>query len=194
MELEQVTHERETTDPDPEMWRWSPLELTEFDHMLTIARQLFKGLRNLKFCEAGCGIGTKLYLAERYFDMEAVGFEISHDYLEKAAALGVDARYMDFREEHPNWSEYDIVYIGRPFKTDEAESAFEASVQEAMRHGSVLMMCWTSNKPYSWPCFYRAPFRGVWRKPAFKTGVYDAMIRRQEPYDPLVPTPVGYPG
>src|SRR5262252_4406647 len=76
LELEQLYKERETTDPDPEMWRWSPLELWEFDRMLTVATQLFDGLRQLSFCEAGCGIGTKLYLASRYHNLRATGFEI----------------------------------------------------------------------------------------------------------------------
>jgi SAM-dependent methyltransferase len=194
LELEQLYKERETSDPDPEMWRWSPLELWEFDRMLTVARQLLPGLREVTFCEAGCGIGTKLYLAEHYHDLRATGFEISDDYLEKARALGVDARHMDLRTDSPNWGAFDIVYTARPFKVDDVESAWEQSVCEAMRPGAVIMMAYTSYKPYSWQCYYRAPFRGVWRKPKASPGVYDQMIRRQYPNDPLVPEPVGYPG
>jgi hypothetical protein len=195
MELEQLKIERETTEPDPEMWRWSPLELSEFDRMLSIAQQLLP-FKVIKFCEAGCGIGTKLYLAKNYFSMSATGFEISHDYLEKAARLEVDARYMDFREDAPDWAEYDVVYTGRPFKTDETESAFEKSIQDGMRPGAILMMAYTSFKPYTWPCYYRAPFRGIWKKPEYKTssGTYDEMIRRTYPHDPLVPEPVSYVG
>jgi hypothetical protein len=195
MELEQLYLERETTDPDPEMWRWSPLELAEFERMLIIAKSCLAGIGDLKFVEAGCGIGTKLYLASMYYKLEAVGYEISQDYLEKAKRLNVDARYMDFREQSPPWNEYDIVYVARPFKEDSVEVAFEDSVREAMSPGSVYISAYTSVKPYSWPCFYRAPFRGVWQKPfADPAPVYDAMIKRQEPYDPLVATPVGYPG
>jgi SAM-dependent methyltransferase len=196
MELNQLYLERETTDPDPEMWRWSPLELSEFDRMLTVAIQLLPGFKAPLFCEAGCGIGTKLYLAKMYHNLVATGYEISHDYLEKAAELDVDARYMDFRKDAPPWAEYDIVYIARPFKSDDTESAFERAAQEGMRPGAVLMMAYTSVKPYSWSCFYRAPFRGVWKKPEYKTtpGVYDAMIQRQYPHDPLVPEPVSYSG
>jgi len=189
MELEQLYKERETTNPDPDMWRWSPLELREFDSMLTVARQLFPELRQLSFCEAGCGIGTKLYLAQHYHELRAVGFEISDDYLAKAAGLGVDARKMDLRTDSPDWSEYDIVYTARPFKNDEVESAWEQSVCEAMKPGSVIIMAYTSYKPYSWPCYYRRPFRGVWQKPAKGAGNYTAMIRRMEPHDPLVSEP-----
>jgi hypothetical protein len=193
MELDQVTHERETTDPDPEMWRWSPLELAEFDRMLLIATNLIDGRR---YCEAGSGIGTKLYLAKNYYNLQETGFEISWDYLGASDELGVEAYWMDFREATPVWRDYDIIYCGRPFKEDSVESAFEQGIMDGMAPGAVLIMAWTSNKPYSWPCYYRAPFRGVWQKPKFKTSVpvYDAMIKRQEPYDPLVPMPVGYPG
>lgn len=196
MELAQLYIEKETTDPDPEMWRWSPLELNEFDHMLTVARQLLPGLAVKKFCEAGCGIGTKLYLARTYHGLAAIGFEISADYLEKASALDVDARYMDFRTESPVWSQYDIIYVARPFKDDDVEAAFEISIQNGMRPGTVLMSAYTASKPYTWPCYYRRPFRGVWKKPEYMVAhpVYDQMIKRTEPYDPLVPTPVSYPG
>ena len=190
MELEQLYLEHETTDPDPEMWRWSPLELAEFDRMLTVATQCLVGFHLIKFCEAGCGIGTKLYLAKMYHGLQEVGYDISHDYLTKALELEVDARYMDLRTDSPPWAEYDIVYTARPFKEDEYEVAWEKSVQEGMRPGAVLIAAYTSFKPYSWPCYYRAPFRGVWVKPlAPPPGVYDQMIRRQEPHDPLVPEP-----
>lgn len=207
MELEQLYKERETTDPDPEMWRWSPLELWEFVRMLEVAVRVVTvnptgalrelGIAKIKFCEAGSGIGTKLYVAKQYFELSEVGFEISDDYLAKSARLEVNASKMDLRTESPNWSAYDIIYTARPFKTDEMESAWEQAVQDAMRPGAVLISAYTSTKPYSWQCFYRAPFRGVWQKPfaiAKSPGVYDQMIQRQEPYDPLVPMPVGYPG
>jgi len=193
-ELEQLYKERETSDPDPEMWRWSPLELAEFDRMLSVAAHILAGNTRIKFCEAGCGIGTKLYLAEHYHGMEAVGYEISDDYLAKALELGVDARYMDLRTESPDWSSFDIVYTARPFKDDKYEVSWEKSVQDVMKPGAVLISAYTATKPYDWPCFYRQSFRGVWRKPKTVLAgaalpVYDAMIIRQEPHDPLVPEP-----
>jgi hypothetical protein len=192
MELAQLYIERETTDPDPEMWRWSPLELSEFDRMLSMAEHVLAGSHRIRLCEAGCGIGTKLYLAEHYHGMEAVGYEISDDYITKALALGVDARCMDLRTDSPPWAEYDIVYTARPFKSDDVETAWEKSVWEGMRPGAVLMSAYTAVKPYSWPCYYRMPFRGIWSKPLERTRaipVYDAMISRQEPHDPLVSEP-----
>lgn len=183
MELEQLARERETTDPDPDMWRWSPLEITEFARMLEVAHELAVtssirlrgangGLRRLSFAEAGCGIGTKLYLAQNYYDLNAVGFEINDEYLAKCRELEVTADKWDLREEQPPWGYYDIVYIARPFKSDEsdtvspdqAEISWERLVMDAMRPGAVLMSAYAAVKP-KWPCYYRMPFRGVWVKP-----------------------------
>lgn len=169
MEMDQLAKERELSDPDPDIWRWSPLEIPEFDRMLTFARSqaLSSGfpLRRLYFAEAGSGIGTKLYLAEQRHEMDATGFEINEDYIAKAEMLGVRTIELDLREASPVWSRYDIVYIARPFKDDEIEGEWERSVQNGMKRGAVLIAAYVSVKPYSWPCFYRAPFRGIWQKP-----------------------------
>ena len=126
MEMDQLCLERETSEPDPDMWRWSPLEITEFDRMLTVAVQLLSrsgGLRQLFFAEAGSGIGTKLYLAKHYHNLKETGYEISRDYLAKSACLGVNAYWWDLREKQPPWSHFNIVYIARPFKDDAVEVA-----------------------------------------------------------------------
>lgn len=190
MEIAQLKLERETTDPDPDMWRWSPLEITEFARMLDVARRLFTAsLRKLRFAEAGCGIGTKLYLAERQFDLDAIGYEINDDYLAKCRELGVRAEKCDLRVDKPPWEKFDIVYLSRPFKSDEYEVRWEWEVLSAMRPGAVLINAYAAIKPHKWQCYYRKPFRGVWVKPE-KAATYDAMISRNtEGSDPLVPEP-----
>jgi hypothetical protein len=172
------------------MWRWSPLELAEFDRMLTIAVQVLAaggGLRQLFFAEAGSGIGTKLYLAKNYFGLHETGYEISPEYLVRSGELGVNAFRWDLREKDPPWSHFDIVYTARPFKNDDYEVEWERSVQAAMKPGAVLISAYTADKPYKWPCYYRAPFRGIWRKP--RAGNYSNIIQRVAPHDPLVPEP-----
>lgn len=201
LEVAQLVKERETTEPDPEMWRWSPLEIWEYERMLQVAHELAvdnnvrlrdgSGLRRLSLAEAGSGIGTKLYLARYKFDLDEMGYEISEEYLAKSRELGVHAERCDLREETPPWVKFDIVYIARPFKDDEYEVAWERSVMKAMRPGAVLISAYAAVKPYSWPCYYRAPFRGVWIKPA-TASQYSAMIARQTTgSDPLVPEPSG---
>jgi SAM-dependent methyltransferase len=191
MELAQLAQEKELSDPDPDLWRWSPLELVEFARMLEVARQLAAdGLRKLRFAEAGCGIGTKLYLARHYYDMDEMGYEIDDRYLAQCRDLEVHAEKCDLRVDTPPWEKFDIVYLSRPFKSDEYEVAWEKSVLDAMRPGAVLMSAYAAVKPYKWPCYYRRPFRGVWVKPMVSDPVYDAMISRNTTgSDPLVPEP-----
>src|SRR4249920_893894 len=189
MEMEQLTKERELSDPDPDMWRWSPLEITEFARMLEVARGLAAaGLRKLRIAEAGCGIGTKLYLAKNQFDLDETGYEINDLYLAMCRDLGVHAVKCDLRVDKPPWEKFDIVYLSRPFKSDDYEVAWEWEVINAMRPGAVLISAYAAVKPKGWQCYYRKPFRGVWVKP--RTAVYDSMISRTVTgSDPLVPEP-----
>lgn len=208
MELDQLGRERELSDPDPDLWRWSPLELSEFARMLEVARSLAaqitrrrgEALRILTMAEAGSGIGTKLYLAQNYFDIAAVGYEISEEYIAIASGLGVNTVHADLRDlPASEWAPgKNIVYIARPFKDDAVESEWERSVHAAMDDEAVLISAYAAVKPYAWPCYYRAPFRGVWIKqrkearyhPGRTAGEYGKMISRATTEsDPLVQEP-----
>lgn len=202
LELDQVTQEY-GREPDPELWRWSPLEIWEFSRMLNVARDLAVqrnvrlpgrdgGMRRITFAEAGCGIGTKLYLARNWLKLDETGFEIDDYYLSRCAELGVNAVQCDLREPPgPPWVMFDIVYLSRPFKDDGEEVAWERCVMDALRPGAVLMSAYAAVKPYTWPCYYRMPFRGVWIKPGnVTTPVFDRMVQRTgDGPDPLVREP-----
>jgi hypothetical protein len=201
MEMEQLREEI-GTEPDPEMWRWSPLDIYEFDRMLNVAwhiaidhnirlRRAGGGLRKISFVEAGCGIGTKLYIAKTKYGMEELGYEINEKYIQKSAELDLDVQIeaRDLRAEPaPPWAMFDIVYTARPFKDDAEETAWERAVQDAMRPGAVLISAFTAIKPRTWECYYRFPFHGVWKKQA--PGNYQDLIQRHTTGpDPLVPQP-----
>ena len=188
MELAALVQEHGSV-PDPDLWRWSPLELAEFDRMLHVARAWAMSPANtrLRFAEAGSGIGTKLYLARNYYQMDELGFEISDEYLAKSRALGVRAEKCDLRTEVPPWDRFDIVYLSRPFKDDDAEVLWEQSVIQAMRPGAVLISAYAAVKPYTWDCRYRRPFRGVWVKPEATQAI--GIQRSATHPDPLVPDP-----
>lgn len=174
MEMDQLKLEQGTV-PDPDLWRWSPLDIKEFDVMLCVAKGLAvdhakaegDAFRKLSFVEAGSGIGTKLYLAKNKYDLFELGYEINDGYLEKSQALAVRAekRNLGDTESPPIWSAFDIVYVARPFKNDFLEAEFEKGIQADMRPGAVYMSAFTAFKPHHWPCYYHRPFRGVWVKP-----------------------------
>jgi hypothetical protein len=162
LEYDWMMREREINNPDPALWRWSPEDLGMFREMLDVAVQLTGP--GATFFEPGCGIGTKLKLAEAY-GLSAHGWEIVPEYLEQCAELGVSAEPLDLRTSDPHYEEWDIVYTSRPFKDDQVNVAWEQKVQAAMRPGAVLIGAWIGNKPYAWENYYRRSFRGVWRKP-----------------------------
>jgi hypothetical protein len=174
MELAQLAKEQGKT-PDPDSWRWSPLDIHEFNEMLTVAHQLAvesaikvaEPLRQLSIVEAGSGIGTKLWWAKNKFNMIETGYENNDEYLVMSARLEVNAYKHDLSDldNQPVWSAYDVVYIARPFKDDMFEVQWEKRVHDDMRPGAVLISAFAAVKPYNWTCFYRRPFRGVWVKP-----------------------------
>jgi hypothetical protein len=177
IEMAQLKQEQ-GKEPDPDLWRWSPLDIIEYDRMLNVAwhialdynvrlRGADGGLRRISIVEPGCGIGTKLYLARTKYGMAETGYEINEGYVQKAAELGLEVNIetRDLRAEpQPPWAMFDIVYTSRPFKDNDEEREWERSVQEAMRPGAVLITAFTALKPNHWPCHYRFPFHGVWHK------------------------------
>jgi hypothetical protein len=174
MEMTQLNKEHGRI-PDPDMWRWSPYDIRQFDEMLAVAVQLAineavrlgQPLRQLSITEAGSGIGTKLYWAKNKYGLIEVGYEINDEYLALSAELDVHTEKRDLRDmdNPPVWAAFDIVYMARPFKDDLFEYQWEEAVMRDMRPGAVLMSTFASVKPYKWFCAFRAPWRGVWQKP-----------------------------
>ena len=113
-----------------------------------------------------------------------MGYEISEEYLAKSRELGVRGSGATYVRRLPPWAHPTVVYIARPFKDDEYEVAWERSVMKAMRPGAVLISAYAAVKPGLWPCYYWAPFRGVWTAPLRPS--YSAMIARPfHWFDPL---------
>jgi hypothetical protein len=191
LEFKQLAQERETTEPDPDMWRWSPLEMRLFIPMISVATAAAAdGFRVLRAAEAGSGIGTKLYYMKNYCNLDVTGYEINDEYIARSRELGVKTEKCDLRADNPPWGKFDIVYVARHLKDDDAQVAWEKKVRRDMRRGAVWVAAYVASKPYDWECLYRASFRGVWRKPLSVPPNYTAAIARHTTgSDPLVPEP-----
>jgi hypothetical protein len=174
IEMFQLSQER-GREPDPDSWRWSPFDIRVFDIMLCVGYKVAEyniweagqEPRQISIAEAGSGIGTKLYLAKHEYGLDEIGYENNDDYLVKARELDVHCEKWDLSDlgNQPVWSARDIVYTARPFKDEIFEAEWEQKVQDDMRPGAVLISAFTAVKPYSWPCYFRRPFCGVWAKP-----------------------------
>ncbi len=168
IEADWVARERKQ-EPDPEFWRWSPTPLPKVREMFATAdmcRELAELEHRPTFFDAGCGIGTKMYLAFRMFGWAVYGWDLYPEYIEFARRqFGIQPEVRDLRKHEPDWAAYDVIMTSRPFKDDAEETAWERRVQEAMRPGAVLIGTHLGVKPYSWRWLYRAPWRLVAVKP-----------------------------
>jgi SAM-dependent methyltransferase len=155
-------------DPHEALWKWAPTPLPKFIEMLayaTLVREIADLDRAPRFFEAGCGIGTKLYVAKHEFGLDELGWELFPEYVKQAQELGVNVQQHDLRAEEPAWHKFDIVFISRPFKDETEEHAWEERIQAAMQPGAVLMASYAAVKPYTWRWVYKGSWRIVAVKP-----------------------------
>lgn len=162
------TRQEYEREPDPALWRWAPTPLPKVREMFATV-DMCHALAELeipRFFDAGCGIGTKMFLAEQEYGWRTVGWDLYEDYVSFARnTLRQHASVHDLRKESPHWHAYDIVMISRPFKDDEEEERWEREVHDAMRPGAVLIASFAAVKPYRWRWLYRAPWRLAAVKP-----------------------------
>jgi SAM-dependent methyltransferase len=147
-------------------WDWQPYPLEDFINMCQVVADAYPPGMVPTFLDPGCGIGTKVYVAQQVFGWEAAGFDICEKYIQVAVQeLGLDHNVLLFdADEFPHYDVFDIVYLSRPFRDDKREYRYEQRVQNEMKPGAFLIMGWAGAKP-QWEMYYRGPWKGVWRKP-----------------------------
>ena len=139
---------------------WSPLPLPKFTDLMNISQQYLPS--NPFFLEAGCGIGTKLYLARENYGCWEYGFDINADFVKFAREiLGVRA-YVGSVQDMP-YDKADVVYIARPYKDDAKEVEYEKMVHSRVRNGAILIAAYAAVKP-EWHCLFRLGQHGAWKK------------------------------
>jgi SAM-dependent methyltransferase len=175
---------------------WSPLPLRKFIELMNICQQYLPP--HAIFLEAGCGIGTKLYVAREMYDMWEYGFDINADFIDHAKnAFGVRA-YVGSVLDMP-YDLADVSYIARPYKDNSKEVEYERLVHHRIRNGAILIAAYAAVKP-EWHCLFRLGQHGAWKKPDDGKPVprkplpphpeslpeYNALIRKRQPGpDPL---------
>jgi SAM-dependent methyltransferase len=147
-------------------WDWQPYPLEAFIDMCRVVAEAFPVGVTPSFLDPGCGIGTKVYVAKMVFGWEATGFDIVPEYIKVAHdELGLIHQTVTGNVDDPHpYGLFDIVWLSRPFRDDKREFAYEQRVQNEMKPGAFLISGWSGAKP-QWEMYYRAPWRGVWRKP-----------------------------
>lgn len=121
------------------------------DHMRVISN-LTNHNKNKKFIDVGCGIGTKVLLASKYFT--SYGVELSKKYFKVAKQLNhpkqfnVFGRYKLLEKTNNiinddalniDYSEYDIIYFFRPIRDLELQIKLEKKIFEEAKEGTFII-------------------------------------------------------
>lgn len=138
-----------------------PLSSSIFAYGLTRAVDAIGNPTNLSFLDVGCGIGTKLLLAELMFPgLKCEGIE-SHPTIAKVAwTLGARVKIAD-AFEYDEYDRFDIVFAYRPCSDFDMESRLERRVMDCMREGAVLFLVGGQVDP---PASWESISGSVWRK------------------------------
>ena len=123
---------------DPVTLPWMPFQPAEF---LAIMFDVVAETNGPWFLDVGCGIGTKMKLAEEIYRLNVVGIEKDPVMAEQAAShwpetskvLCADALHFD------GWyKDADIIWLYRPFRDAEHEVRLEKLITENMKSGAIL--------------------------------------------------------
>lgn len=96
--------------------------------------------RRVKFVDVGCGIGSKLILAnDLSLGVDLVGIEIETSYAEVARKLvpSADIRCQDAMTV--DYSEFDVIYFYCPFRDLKKERALEEHIVNTAKSGAYIL-------------------------------------------------------
>lgn len=123
------------------------LPIQPFDLLLSAAYRVALAqnpCRALRFLDVGCGGGTKVFAATRYFD-RADGLELDPGYadaarqtLEKIGASKSTINRADALT-FASYADYDVIYFYRPLRTEALLEALEQRIIETARPGTILV-------------------------------------------------------
>lgn len=92
----------------------------------------------LRFLEAGCGIGTKCELA-RLIGYQANGIDLLEQYVELARQVFPDCRFETANALDHDYAGFDIVYYHVPFFEEHLIEQLEERISSRLSAGSVLI-------------------------------------------------------
>lgn len=154
-------------------YRYIPLDQNTFHQQLQEVIKLFPYIRdwdkNPKFIDVGCGIGSKVFLAQQR-GFTAYGIEITPKYVEIARKLvaircstGLLLEHGDEKAaarifqgdaiEH-SYKDYDVIYFYCPLSDHKLEAKLEARIRDTAKSGAFVIANnfnhskWSSDKRF----------------------------------------------
>jgi trans-aconitate methyltransferase len=121
------------------------------------------------FLEVGCGIGAKMVMVEKVFNLQVTGFDRVTRYVRDAADLLHKYQcsanvYTQDALTFEAYGAFDIVWYNRVLVMSEEETELEKDIMRQMRPGAFLILGNASIIP-SWPIVAQATAATVYHKP-----------------------------
>jgi SAM-dependent methyltransferase len=132
-------------------WPYYPYSIKRFLNHLKEAKVIFSRKKNLKFIDVGCGIGTKVHLAQQFFD--SYGVELNQSYADIAKEINRPKKF----DPHGTWEKltgpqrifqkdaldfdytnYDIIYFFRPMK-GKPQHQLEKRIFMQAKEGAIII-------------------------------------------------------
>jgi len=134
-------------DPHSPTLPWMPFQPADF---LAIMFDAVAEVTGRKFLDVGCGPGTKMMLASHFYGMRADGIEIDAPMADAAARYGPVMNMSALDVPKGYYSEFDVIWLYRPFRDPALEAALEERILAEMKPGSVLAGgAWETDMPGS---------------------------------------------
>ena len=126
---------------------WMPFSWPDFVALVAEALPEVTGDR---FLDIGCGVGSKMLLAEEIFGLNVRGVERVPEYVKEARQRGLIVTEADALG-WDGYGEYDLVFFNRPFYDQDLQGQLEAQVWADMKPGAVAIgVNLISPPPQSW--------------------------------------------
>jgi len=136
-----------------------PMPILPFDALMLAAYRVTLALgpgRPRRFLDVGCGGGTKVYLASRYFEA-CDGLDLDPGYadaarrtLQRLDAFGCSA-FQENALQFDGYGDYDVIYFFRPMRDDDMLDALEDRLLAQARPGTVIVAPYDSvPRPRRW--------------------------------------------
>lgn len=151
----------------PDGTPWIPFPWPDF--VALVAEALPEAASGTLFLEIGCGIGTRMLLAQEIFGLDVTGIDAVPELVSTAQtrmslpnAILADAR------EFEHYGKYDLIWFNRPLRDAADQLKLEEHVWEAVKPGAVVICANLEGQPPAnwWLVLDDMEVRrGIWQKP-----------------------------
>jgi hypothetical protein len=125
-------------------YNYIPYEIKVFLNILSDIYETTKDMKNPKFIDIGCGIGTKVLIASNLFD--AYGIDCNQNLIDISKIIGCkNTSCCDIFDY--DFSQFDILFYYRPFYDDKIYETFENKIYTETKVGSIIIAACSN---FSW--------------------------------------------